>query len=287
LRSASAVWIERNAQPAADYLQRLAERHQAKREAFDVAKPAATAADVNAWASRHTEGRIKDILSAGGVPPDLRLMLTNAVYFHDRWAKEFPKSATREEAFHVGPGAVRQVPMMHLRATFPLETVGPARVLALPYRRGGTELLLALPAEGHTLADVEAAVASGGALSAWGRYAGPTEVDLALPRFKVESQHNLVPPMVALGMGGSFGPGADLSRTGVRDPLGPLFVSDFRQRALIECDEQGTTAAAVTVMGYACSPEPVRPVFRCDRPFLFVLRHVPTGAILFVGRYAG
>lgn len=286
LRSASAVWTERHVPPSAEFLRLLADRHGAVREAFDVTHPDATAVDVNAWAARHTEGRIAEIFTASDVKSDARLLLTNAVYFHDRWATRFPREATQEEDFHAAPDRTLRVPMMHVSARFELATVGAARVLALPHR-GPTELLVVLPAPDRTLAEVEAELGKG-ALTTWGGERDQAEVDVSLPRFRVDSNHDLVPALTALGVGVAFRPGAELEGIGIEDPLGPLFVSDLRQRALLECDEEGTTAAAVTMAVASCSAGPASPVeFRCDRPFLFVLRHLPTGALLFVGRYAG
>ena len=112
---------------------------------------------------------------------------------------------------------------------------------------------------------------------------GKREVDLYLPRFKVEESYDLVPTLQALGMVDAFNDRvANFSgMTGRRD----LVVSKVFHKSFVEVTEEGTEAAAATGVGVAVITSlPIRESFRCDHPFLFLIKHIKTNSILFCGR---
>lgn len=107
-------------------------------------------------------------------------------------------------------------------------------------------------------------------------------MDLYLPRFKVEESYDLVPTLKALGMVDTFNDrAADFSgMTGRRD----LVVSTVVHKCFVEVTEEGTEAAAATGVGVALTSAPFHESFRCDHPFLFLIKHIKTNSILFCGR---
>jgi serpin B len=110
-------------------------------------------------------------------------------------------------------------------------------------------------------------------------------VDLRFPPFTFASSLDLTDPVEALGVTTAFSGHADFSRATERGAR----LGSVRQSALVRVDEQGTVAAAITTVigigfGQAFGVEPQPRLFRVDRPFLFVIRHRPTGTILFMGR---
>ena len=116
--------------------------------------------------------------------------------------------------------------------------------------------------------------------------AQPTHVDLTLPRFTFSSQFSLKNTLCALGMTDVFDPDrADLS--GMTDAE-RLFLSAVLHKAFVAVDEKCTEAAAATAVAATIGAMPQIPkvVFRADRPFLFLIRHRPTGTVLFIGRLA-
>jgi serpin B len=243
------------------------------------------AREVSAWVKEATAGMIPQAMPPGDVPNDAGIVLANAVYFHGKWQHRFERSATKPRPFTTISGSAIDVPMMTLRETFRYHEDETARTLALAYLGGTTELVLLLPTAETGLEELESSLTAD-ALGRWCTEGSPHEVDLLLPRFRFENRVDLRPVLSDLGLGTLFDrAGADLDGVGT-DPRGHLFLSTATHSALIELDEEGTKAAAATVIAGSCSA-PVRrqPVeFRCDRPFLFVLRHVPTGAVLFLGR---
>ena len=112
---------------------------------------------------------------------------------------------------------------------------------------------------------------------------GKQKVDLYLPRFKVEESYKLVPTLRALGMVDAFNDRvANFSgMTGRPD----LVVSTVVHKSFVEVTEEGTEAAAATGVGDAVITSlPFRESFRCDHPFLFLIKHIKTHSILFCGR---
>ncbi|MCJ7670335.1 MAG: serpin family protein, partial [Dehalococcoidia bacterium] len=109
-----------------------------------------------------------------------------------------------------------------------------------------------------------------------------TQVTLTMPQFKFESQFSLKDTLAGMGMRDAFSGNADFSgMTGNRE----LFISDVLHKAFVAVDEAGTEAAAATavIMDNTAVPEPPVEV-AIDRPFIFLIRDIDTGAILFVGR---
>jgi len=122
-----------------------------------------------------------------------------------------------------------------------------------------------------------------GKLTEWSQL-GSREVIVGLPRFEITSQLRLDGVLRQLGMTDAFSGQADFSGIGGRRDL---FISAALHKAFVDVNEEGTEAAAATaiVAALAMAPEPGRPpVFRADHPFLFLIRHDPTGAVLFIGR---
>jgi serpin B len=112
------------------------------------------------------------------------------------------------------------------------------------------------------------------------------EVDLSIPRFKVASSFSVAAALKALGMERAFALGmADFS--GIA-PGSELFIGEVLHKAYVDVNEEGTEAAAATTMAMPMAAMEQEPpvVFKADRPFLFLIRHRETGAILFLGRLA-
>jgi serpin B len=108
----------------------------------------------------------------------------------------------------------------------------------------------------------------------------PVKLTLALPRFTVRSEHDLVPAMQGLGMLAAF---ADADFSGMTTEA-PLVIGGIYHQAFVDVDEEGTEAAAATVVVMPTGTVPDLETLTVDRPFLFWIRDVPTGAVLFLGR---
>lgn len=264
-----------------EYLDLIAENYGAGLRGMDfIRSPDPSRKAINDWAEARTEGLIKDLLPEGAVSTDTRLVLANAVYFNAAWKQPFEKSNTAPGDFHLRDGAVRSVQMMRnakLRAGV-AETDDYVAV-DLPYDGGEVAMLLVLP-KTERFGAVESQL-SGAFFEGVTKKLNEESLELTLPRFTVSGKKELKEPLSKLGMAEAFG-NADFS--GI-DGARSLVITDVFHEAVVIVDEEGTEAAAVTAVltGETAAGDPKRKI-RFDRPFLFAIRDVQTGAVLFLGR---
>ena len=155
------------------------------------------------------------------------------------------------------------------------------QALELGYDGGGLSMLILLPEPGQFEAFEEELNAQRvddiiGGLQ-------PVRLALTMPGFEFDSEFSLKDTLDGMGMSVAFTDGADFSgMTGNRE----LFISDVIHKAFVAVDEAGTEAAAATAVIMAAISAPVEPPVQVtiDRPFIFLIRDIETGAILFVGR---
>ena len=235
---------------------------------------------INQWGSDHTMGMIPTILDEQSFNPLATSYLLNAVYFKGIWMLKFDKSETQEELFD---GAVN-VPMMHMLNGLPYYENATFQALALPYGTGAYQMTVILPREGKSINDIMAQMNS----NMWEElYMNMTSVDVKLPRLDITTQLNLVETMSALGMPSAFSQvAADIPNFCDR----PQYISKMKQVAKIKLDEEGTEAAAITIIetgNTAIGDEPVTIEFHANRPFLYVISEQSTGVILFIGQFTG
>ena len=242
---------------------------------------------INQWASDHTKGMIKKVLDENSFNPDAVSYLLNATYFKGTWTEKFDTADTRDEAFSGYNKSLQQVPMMHMEDTLRYAEDDLCQALTMTYGRGLYQMTVLLPREGKTLEDVEQ-----GLEARWRGYSYGNEaiVDVKLPRFEANTDVNLKEVMSKLGMPLAFD--MNLAEFPYFCNI-PTYIGLMKQVARIKVNEQGSEAAAVTVIAMdgtaAPGPEPALPhyVFHADRPFLYVISEQSSRAIFFVGQYVG
>jgi len=240
---------------------------------------------INDWVEKATRDKIKDLIPPGVLNELTRLVLTNAVYFKSDWADTFPEHATKAGPFQLGEGKTVSVPLMTQWMYVGYMETEDFQLADLPYKANVLSMTVLLPRKADGLKALEDKL-SAKALAEWLGKAKPAHVDLTLPRFKFTSQFGLKDPLSQLGMVEAFDPGkADFSGMTTSEKL---FISAVLHKAFVAVDEKGTEAAAATAVAISATAMPQEPqiVFRADRPFLFLIRHRPTGAVLFLGRLA-
>ncbi|MBQ6378285.1 MAG: serpin family protein [Prevotella sp.] len=239
---------------------------------------------INKWGNDHTEGMIPEVLKPNEFNPSSVSYLLNAIYFKGAWAEKFDKGNTKDEAFK-GYSAEKQVPMMHQEHEFSYTETDDCQALCLPYGNNAYRMTILLPKEGKTINDVLKTLTA----ESWQRYQfmGSAIVDVKLPRFESESDIKLIDIMSELGMPRAFDPYLAEFPNFCNVPV---FISMMKQVAKIKLNEEGTEAAAITVIGIkttAVAPEPQHVQFFANRPFLYVISEFSTGAIFFIGQYMG
>ena len=240
---------------------------------------------INKWGSDHTQGMIPEVLKENEFDPTSISYLLNAIYFKGAWAERFDKGNTKDEAFK-GYSTKKQVPMMSQEHEFNYQENELCQALCLPYGNNAYRMTILLPKEGKTISDVLKTLTA----DTWQNYLwmGSAIVDVKLPRFESESDIKLEDIMSTLGMPNAFNPNlAEFPNFCNK----PTFISMMKQVAKIKLNEEGTEAAAITVIGMKNSSagpsEPLHVSFHAIRPFLYVISEQSTGAIFFIGKYVG
>jgi serpin B len=231
---------------------------------------------INQWASDHTMGMIPTVLDSLTFDPESISYLLNALYFKGIWSSPFRKENTQDELF----GGGDKVPMMHQEKSVRYAENDLYQAIRLPYGNGAYRIDIFLPREDKTVGEVLETLNGNN----WQPKYEYKSVDLKLPRFETSTRQPLVKEMSELGMPKAFSVFAEF----------PYFcnssccIGNMFQVAKIKLDEEGTVAAAVTVIAVAPTGMPPQPVpFHANRPFLYIISEQSTGAIFFIGQYTG
>jgi serpin B len=281
LRIVNAPFAQRGFALETPYVQALGERFGAGLRLVDYVKAAEAArVAINGWVADQTEQRIKELLAQGDVDEMTRLVLVNAIYLKAAWQTAFGTEATAPAPFTRLDGTTVDAPLMHTSGQLPYASGTGWQAVELPYVGGKLSMLVIVPDD---LAAFEKTL-DGAALAGIVGDLSPREVILALPKFGTESKLELGPVLAALGMPTAFTDAADFS--GITKEQA-LQISAVIHQANIDVDENGTAAAAATAVVMRATAMPAEPVtLTVDRPFLFALRDVESGAVLFQGRIA-
>jgi serpin B len=285
LSTANALWGQKGHRFRTEFLRLVARDYGGGLREVNFAEPDAARRTINAWVEEQTRERIKDLIKPGMLNADTRLVLTNAIYFKGDWASQFKKDRTRPRPFHLAGGKTVPVPLMQQTASFGYLDGVTFQVLELPYAGRDLSMVVFLPRLAGALDDVERNLTPG-MLGDYLKKLRKQKVEVYLPRFKLTEEYPLKTVLVGLGMSLPFVRGkADFSGL---DGTRELFLSFVVHKAFVEVNETGTEAAAATGVGIAKSaagPRPTTiPVFRADRPFVFLIRDKRSGSILFLGR---
>lgn len=283
LTVANSSWAQSGLAIEAPYLDVLAQQYGAGVNTIDFSSdPQGAVKTINTWVANKTENRITDLLDS--LERDTALVLVNAVYFNANWAEEFQENATADGTFQA-PAGPKTVKMMHASAPIPTRFVRTERhdAVAIPYKNREVEMLAVMPAAG-TLDSYESALDAKALDEVLGSLTS-REVKLSMPRFTIKGESvSLKPALTSLGADVIFDAArADLS--GITRQT-QLYVDDVLHQAFVKVNEKGTEAAAATAIVARATSAPIDPPIELtlDRPFLFFIRDVATGAILFFGR---
>jgi serpin B len=282
LRLVNSSWAQRDYPILTTFLDVLAESYGAAVRLVDFIGDAEGARQtINAWVEGQTEDRIQDLLPTGSVDALTRLVLVNAVYFNAAWAQPFGEEYTYDATFFRPDGGSVTVPMMHQEDSFPYARGDGWQAIELPYEGEDLGMLILVPDRGR-FAEIEGHLDAAGLTALVGALAD-REVRLSLPRWTLAgTTFSLKEALSELGMASAFTPEADFSAiTGARD----LWIDDVLHQAFVKVDESGTEAAAATAVPLTLAAAPGDTVvLDVDRPFLYLIRDRPTGAVLFLGR---
>jgi len=281
LNIVNAIWGQEGYKFLSEFLDVLAENYGAGLRPLDFANaPEESRITINNWVSDQTEGRIEDLIPQGLIDALTRLVLTNAIYFNAAWQHPFNEDMTEDGPFYLLDGGEVIVPMMKQAESFSYAESDGYQAIELPYDGRELSMVILLPRAGQFEAFEDSLDAQ--RVDAILKDLEPRRVALTMPKFEFKSSFSLKEALAAMGMPVAFSGGADFSgMTGNRD----LFIADVIHKAFVSVDEAGTEAAAATAVVMELTALPGTPVeVTLDRPFVFLIHDIETGAILFVGR---
>jgi serpin B len=290
LRVTDALWAQQDASFLPSYLDLVQSDYGAGFHRVNFkASPETVRATINQWVEQQTNDKIQNVIQPGVLSTSTRLVLTNAIYFKGDWLDIFEKSATQDEEFHLTAKQSVNAPLMHRTGSYRYYDGGTFQELELPYKGDELSMVVLLPKEIAGLPALEQSFTSA-TLADWLQKLEPAgKVILTLPRFTMTQQFELSGALAKIGMPLAFSGAADYSgMTGKRD----FTISAAIHKAFVDVSEQGTEAAAATATVMTATamrqsvPEPPPIIFRTDHPFLFLIRDIQSGSILFMGRIA-
>uniref|UniRef100_A0A8D0HMN2 Serpin B10 n=1 Tax=Sphenodon punctatus TaxID=8508 RepID=A0A8D0HMN2_SPHPU len=282
LRTANRLYGEKTFHFLTEYIQLVKKYYRAEPQSVNFLKAAEQVRkEINSWVESQTESKIQNLLPKGAVSSDTALVLVNAIYFKGKWAKRFPKENTTEQPFRLSK--TKPVQMMFLKDVFLVNYIEALRtkVVTLPYISNDLSMFILLPDDIND----KSTELTYEKLSQWTSLEnmGKAEVELHLPRIKLEESYDLKSTLSNMGMKDAFSKNqADF--TGMSEK-NDLFLSQVFHKTFVEVNEEGTEAAASTAAVVVVRSLLSFDKFKADHPFLFFIIHNKTKNILFFGRF--
>lgn len=290
LKTANALWAQSSFPFLENYLSLIDSKYGGKATNVDFMSAAESARLlINDWAAKNTNDRIKDLLAAGSIKPDVRMILANAIYFKGTWMEQFKKENTKTEDFWSSNAKAVSAQLMHTTKKFRYAEASGLQVLELPYKGAELSMFVLLPKKGRELEFLENTLSTAN-LNQWREQLATRIVHVTFPKFTFYADYSLRKLLAKMGMPTVFTDLADFTgmydRSKTRETLA---LSEVEQKTFIDNNEFGTEAAAVTAVTMvgmtSVQPEELPPVeFKADHPFLFLIQDNANGNILFFGR---
>ncbi|KAM9632135.1 serpin B11-like isoform 2-T5 [Trichechus inunguis] len=249
--------------------------------------PEETRKTINAWVESKTNGKVTNLFGKGTIDPSSVMVLVNVIYFKGQWQNKFQEGETSKTPFQLGEGKSVTVDMMYQTGIFKLAFIKKPRiqVLELPFVNNRLSMIILLPVGKAKLEQIEKELN----LKTFQEWTSSSnmmekEVEVYIPRFKLEIKYELNSLLKSLGMTDIFDQTkADLSRM---SPAKNLYLSKVIHKSYVDVNEEGTEAAAATGNIVVVKNVPMRAQFMANRPFLFFIKHTRTNMILFFGKLA-
>jgi serine protease inhibitor len=286
MQVANAIWYRKALPVRQSFVDTTKADFDATVQGMDFSNTSATLAAINGWASTATNGKIPKVLDT--IDSTEAMFLVNAIYFKGNWRSQFDPALTTSESFTTGTGAKQPVQLMH-RTDGMLYTEMPTyQAVDLSYGDSAFTMSVLLPKSNSNVDDVAASLTPSSWQALLAKFASAS-VNLSLPKVKLAYARMLNPDLSALGMAGPLDCNVDGDFSRMMLPpydVGQLCIDFVKQNTFVDINEQGTEAAAVTVVavGAFTSGDLGPVVMRVDHPYIVVIRERLTGTVLFMGK---
>lgn len=276
---ANSIWYKQTFEVEQDFISVNQNYFYAEVSPMDFGNPDAVTT-INNWVADKTNDKITEILDY--IPADAVMYLINAIYFKGIWKYEFDESDTEEKPFYLSNGTTKDVPMMVQEGSFNYLSNDILQAVELPYGAGNYTMVILLPQYNKTPDDIIDQLSN----ENWNRWLSEfyeaEKVQIHLPKFKFEYKNKLNDELINMGMGIAFG-NADFSKI---NPNAGLYISRVIHKTFIEVNEEGTEAAAVTLVELRESSTGGETGihFYVNQPFIFAIKEKYTNSIIFMGK---
>ena len=282
LNIVNALWGQDGYAFFAEFLDLLAENYGAGLRLVDfVNEPESSRLLINDWVLEQTHDRIKDLIPEGVITDLTRLVLANAIYFQADWSSPFEKGLTHDGQFSLLDGSKVSVPMMNQTVAYNYTRGQDFQALELPYLGYEMSMVILHPDPAHFIEfekDLDA-----GQLETIVAQLESTDLQLSMPKFEYEMNLPLAKVLQDMGIEDAFK--LELADFSGMDGRKELYIQDVLHKAFVAVDEKGTEAAAATAIVVGVESAPVEQTsVKIDSPFIFLIRDMETGSILFLGR---
>jgi serine protease inhibitor len=233
---------------------------------------------INNWISEKTHGKIKNMLD--DIPNEAIMYLINAIYFKGTWTYQFDEEQTGTEDFYINPQNPVECQMMHISGNWKYYEDDDVKIIDLPYGDSLFSMTVMLPSVDHTINNFISQLT----ISKWENYISSMDYQsgsLTLPKLKLGYKLTMNDVLKALGMGIAFNGSADFSR--INGEKG-IYISRVLHQTFVQVDEEGTEAAAATIVEFIRSALPAGFFMQVNRPYIFVIREQTNNTIIFIGK---
>lgn len=280
---ANSIWYKYDRPFKQDFFERCRDYFDARVSGLDFSQGEAVKDTINNWVEENTNGKIKNILDY--VHPLAVMYLVNAIYFNGNWTYQFNEEDTKDDIFYLPGGGTKDCKMMEIKSRFKYFEDSAMQAIDIPYGNGNYSMTVILPGYGKDINEL-IAVLTKGQWDEWIDSFTEDSVNLFLPKLKLEYKTDSILKEVLKDMGMEIA--FDPYRANFTDMADPsdIWIGRVIHKTFLEVDEEGTEAAAATVveMLESCVPEETDPVMMINRPFLFAIKENHSGTILFIGK---
>jgi serpin B len=273
---ANSVWAENNFVVKKPFTGILTGFYNAEAKSFDINDLLAPK-QMNSWIEANTNGLIKNMIDR--LDNNTVMLLINAIYFKGKWKSQFDASKTVNQAFYKSDGTTSQVPMMKQTSDFRIYKGESFTLAEFPYGQGNFVMDVLVP-DSKNGVDGLLSQLNEITFQNWIGLMSERETVLSFPRFKYGYKKELNEILSGMGMGIAFTDAADFSNISDLD----LLISIVLHQAFIETNEEGSEAAAATIIGIGTTSMPIRFELNLDHPFIYIIRETSTNSILFMGK---
>ena len=284
LATVNDLWMEQGLTPTKSYVDTVQRYYGGQVTNLDFeSNPNPSRLIINKKIAQHTNQLIPELLPKGSIKPITVAVLTNAIYFKGDWKVPFEVQSTTEQPFYNHIGTSPNIKMMQLQEHFGYSEDKQVQVVQLPYKGDDLSMLVVLP-KSKDKAAMQQLVQdlSADTIKQWSKDLVTQEVNVHLPKFKLEASYQMKNLLTDMGMPRAFEKGAGFN---LFDNSPPIKIDDVYHKAVVIVDEKGTEAAAATgIVANATAASAPPPVFKADHPFIFMIKDNKTDAILFLGQ---